>query len=181
MKLNTLCILICLLSSGIMYGQSDSAALWAPDTSSMPEILDYPLEIGPEVATSYDFADYTPINKFKYNKKIKTEDKPDKKAVYSLGLSTLLQQISDNLNVPFTYGSGDQYVILQFVVGKDSSLYNPEVLYSPGSEFSINASSVIEKLDSQFLPATKNGKPVDTIITIPVRFERKQEYLYGAG
>jgi hypothetical protein len=123
---------------------------------------------------------YQPVNRFKNNSKIKPEEKPDKKAVYSGGTGQLLDQISSQLLVPYHYTVADRYVIIRFVVGKDSMLYNPEILYTPGADYSINASNAIESLQDKFLPATKNGKPVDSILIIPVRFGRKSNP-YGEG
>ncbi len=185
MKLKTKLSIIYLLASCMAYGQSDTAKSGIYlDTLEEPVLLEKTVEtpfMDEMVATEapYEYVEYNPVNKFKYNKKIKTEEKPDKKAVYGQGLGELLKQISNSLSVPYGYGSENKYVILQFVVGRDSLLYNPEILYSPGTEYSINATAAIEKLQQQFLPATKNGKPVDTIITIPVRFERKSSNGYG--
>ena len=122
------------------------------------------------------YVDYIPVNKFKYNKKIKVEEKPDKQAVYSAGTSAFLEEIRYP-SLP-GYGAENCYVIIQFVVGKDSLLYNPEILYSKGAQYSVNATDVIERLMSKFTPAMKNGKPVDSIITVPVHFIRR-DYTSG--
>jgi hypothetical protein len=119
------------------------------------------------------------FNIFKNNSKIRPEQKPDKKALYSAGTGELLIEISNQLTVPYTYTDDSKYVIIQFVVGKDSMLYNPQVLYTPGAEYSINATKVIESLQQKFIPATKNGKPVDSVIIIPIRFTKRSE-LYPA-
>lgn len=140
-----------------------------------PAIIEEPYydDIGTTVEAIPAYAEYSTINKFKYSKKTKIEEKPDKKASYSMGTRAMLQEISDGVNVPYGYGSENTYVIIQFVVGKDSVLYNPEVLYTKGPQYSINATDIIEKLQYQFSPATKNGKPVDSVITIPVHFVRR--------
>jgi hypothetical protein len=140
-----------------------------------PPVLEEPYydDMGTTVEAVPAYAEYTTFNKFKYSKKTRIEEKPDKKASYSMGSRAMLQEISDGLNVPYGYGSENTYVIVQFVVGKDSVLYNPEVLYTRGPQYSINATDIIEKLQYQFSPATKNGKPVDSVITIPVHFIRR--------
>jgi hypothetical protein len=121
------------------------------------------------------------FNVFKNNSKIKPEEKPDKKASYSMGNGELLIEISRQLMVPFNYNDDNKYVIIQFVVGKDSMLYNPQVLYTPGAEYSINATKVIESLQEKFVPASKNGKPVDSIIIIPIRFVKHAASYYEKG
>lgn len=159
----------------------DSASLENMELIEDVRVMDAPAAMDIEAAMIAADADYiqdNALNKFRYNAKIKTEEKPDKKAVYSIGTGELLKHISLNVTVPYSYSGVSNYVILQFTVGADSMLYNPEILYSPGTEYSINATAVIEKLQFQFTPATKNGKPVATVIRIPIRFENNNEYRY---
>lgn len=121
-------------------------------------------------APAYEF---TPVNRFKHNSKLKVSTKPDQPARYSEGLGVMLRFIAGNVNLPYSYlmvGSSE-IVLVRVIVGKDSLLYNPEILYSPGSVYSVNAQDVIEKLPGGFIPATKNGIPVDSYMIIPVRFE----------
>jgi len=150
---------------------TQDAAMWMDSMAAVQEM------IGME-ATPAVYEEFNIYNKFKYNSKIKMEEKPDKKASYSLGSGELLKQFAMHLTVPYNYKNENKYVILKFVVGKDSLLYNPEILYSPGTEYSINATAVIEKLQERFLPATKNGKPVDTVIIIPIRFDQNSTQGY---
>lgn len=124
---------------------------------------------------------YEPLNQIKYNYKIKPVPNPDKKAYYSLGIHTLLENIYFNLRMPY-YGASNmklgeaQFVLLQVTIGKDSALYNVETLSTPGSAYTNNAKECLENLPYIFVPATKNGKPVDSIIIIPFRFEANLDY-----
>ena len=126
-------------------------------------------------------APYEPLNQIKYNYKIKPVPNPDKKAYYSQGIHAMLENIYFNLRMPY-YGAsnmklGDaQFVLLQVTIGKDSSLYNVETLSTPGSSYTNNAKECLENLPSKFVPATKNGKPVDSILIIPFRFEGNLDY-----
>lgn len=107
----------------------------------------------------------------------KIELNPDKPAVYFAGTSSLLTEIQGNLVVPYSYGQGAKYAFIEVTVGKDSMLYNPNVLYSPGSyDYSQNALTVLQNLEFNFIPASKNGKPVDSKIIIPIRFEALNKY-----
>lgn len=76
------------------------------------------------------------------------------------------------------YGEDAKYVILQITVGKDSMLYNPQVIYTEGNTYSNYAKQAVESLNLRFVPAKKNGKPVDSIIIIPIRFENTQRRKY---
>jgi hypothetical protein len=121
------------------------------------------------------------VNPIKTNYKIKPISNPDKKAVYSQGIHTMLENIYFNLRMPY-YGASNmklgeaQFVLIQVIVGKDSTLYNAEILSTPGSAFTNNAKECLENLPAKFTPATKNGKPVDSILIIPFRFEGNLDY-----
>ncbi len=124
---------------------------------------------------------YEPLNQIKYNYKIKPVPNPDKKAYYSVGIHAMLENIYFNLRMPY-YGASNmklgeaQFVLLQVTIGKDSALYNVETLSTPGSTYTNNAKECLENLPFKFVPATKNGKPVDSIIIIPFRFEGNLDY-----
>jgi|GEM_PF-4703889 len=117
--------------------------------------------------------EYSPLNRFKHNGKIKAQTATDKKAYYSEGIMAMLSFISANLSIPYRYerGGDPQIVLIRVIVGKDSMLYNPEFLTTQRSQFSVNAQEVIEQLPAGFIPATKNGKAVDSYLIIPIRFE----------
>lgn len=109
-----------------------------------------------------------PIEKKKITEIISNPDKPAK---YPGGIQTLMSKINDNLVVPYSYMNNAQFVYLEVVVGKDSMLYNANPLNTPGYNYTENAIAALEALDIKFIPATKNGKPVNSILVIPIRFE----------
>jgi hypothetical protein len=161
-------------TASIDYMYFDSAA--PVESIEMP--YDYNYDVAVPTINEFEMQFF---NIFKNNSKIKTEPKPDKKALYSTGTGQMLMEISRQLTVPYSYNDDSKYVIIQFVVGKDSMLYNPQVLYTPGAEYSINATKVIESLQQKFIPATKNGKPVDSVIIVPIRFTKQVAAYYEKG
>lgn len=129
-----------------------------------------PAEIGEVYADEPEIIYEKPVNRFIYKKDIKTEEHPDVQASYKAGTDSMLRELYEKVSVPYTYMGNDYYVLLQITVGKDSALYNPVALYSPGSSYTINAQHAVEQLQGKFNPATKKGVPVNSTIIIPVRF-----------
>lgn len=187
-----------LLTSGIVWSSSlqaqvepipqiepayDSTSIEvAPAVEEAPMLIEgdnyYDTDIAPVEAYAEPY--YFKFNAFKHNTKIKPVDNPDQKARYSGGIMDLLDNLSKNLTIPYNYGNiSVNFVLVKVVVGADSSLYNPEILSTPGSSYSINAQEAIEKLPGKFIPATKNGKPVDSILIIPIRFETRLNSNYN--
>lgn len=110
-------------------------------------------------------------NEFKTKTFAKLEANPDKPASYRGGIGVLMTELQGNLVVPYSYSVNPQFVILQVTVGKDSILYNPKILQTEGTNYSKNAKDAVQQLNLSFSPAMKNGKPVDSILLIPIRFE----------
>jgi hypothetical protein len=123
--------------------------------------------------------------KFLYDTKLKPVDNPDKKPSYSLGNNEMFEYFATQANCPYNHGNNSgQIVIIEFTVGKDSKLYNPKTLSTPGANFTRNAENIIKQLPGTFNPGTKNGKPVDSVIRIPVRFDYKlssNKYKYSTN
>lgn len=152
----------------------------APAMEEAPAIQEdyYGDEIG--VVEAYTEPNYYKLNAFKHNSKLKPIENPDQKARYSGGIMELLDNLSKNLTIPYNYSNiSVNFVLVKVVVGADSSLYNPEILSTPGSSYSINAQEAIEKLPGKFIPAMKNGKPVESILIIPIRFETRLNSNYN--
>ena len=139
---------------------------------SSPEMYEEAIETPYAIAEEAPM-EYSPLNRFKHNGKIKAQTATDKRAYYSEGIVAMLSFISANLSIPYRYerGGDPQIVLIRVIVGKDSALYNPEFLTTQRSQFSVNAQEVIEQLPASFIPATKNGKAVDSYLIIPIRFE----------
>ena len=111
------------------------------------------------------------FNEFSNKTIAKLEANPDKPARYPGGIGAMNSEIQENISLPYNYNNRAKYVVIQVTVGKDSMLYNPKVLYTEGSEYTRNAKDAIQALSKHFAPAMKAGKPVDSILLIPVRFE----------
>lgn len=127
---------------------------------------DYAIEAAPAEEEPIFF-----FNEFNTKTIAKLEASPDKAARYPGGISAMNTELQENLSLPYNYTSKARYVIVQVTVGKDSMLYNPKILHTEGSEYTRNAKDAIQSLSKRFIPATKAGKAVDSIILIPIRFE----------
>src|SRR5687767_11106371 len=111
MKLRKQISLLGILASFGAYGQTDTTEVIYYDTASIQEMemIDEPppmmeLQNTRSEPVYEETIEYQPVNKFKHNKKIKPEEKPDKKALYGPGTGELLRQISNNLRIPYGYG-----------------------------------------------------------------------------
>lgn len=111
------------------------------------------------------------FNEFSNKTIAKLEASPDKPARYPGGIGAMNTELQKNLSLPYNYTSKAKYVIVQVTVGKDSMLYNPKILHTEGTEYTRYAKDAIQALSKRFIPATKAGKAVDSILLIPIRFE----------
>lgn len=157
----------------IPYIEADTATAYDEEMPASVETIDgygdyddYAVTEAPAVEEPIIF-----FNEFNTKTIAKLEASPDKAARYPGGFGAMNSEIQENLFLPYNYTSKAKYVIVQVTVGKDSILYNPKILHTEGSEYTRNAKDAIQSLSKRFIPATKAGKPVDSIILIPVRFE----------
>jgi hypothetical protein len=111
------------------------------------------------------------FNEFNTKTFAKLELNPDKPARYLNGFGEMNTELQENLSLPYNYSTRAKYVIIQVTVGKDSMLYNPKVIHTEGTEYTRNAKDAIQSLSGRFVPAIKAGKPVDSTLLIPIRFE----------
>lgn len=142
-----------------------------PPVPVMEEMMDgdygdYAIEAAPAEEEPIFF-----FNEFNTKTIAKLEASPDKAARYPGGIGAMNTEIQENLSLPYNYTSKARYVIVQVTVGKDSILYNPKILHTEGSEYTRNAKDAVQSLSKRFIPATKAGKAVDSILLIPIRFE----------
>ncbi len=154
----------------------DSAAVYDEEMPPpvMEEMIDgdygdygeYAVEAAPAMEEPLVF-----FNEFNTKTIAKLEANPDKAARYPGGFGAMNAELQENLSLPYNYTSKARYVIVQVTVGKDSILYNPKILHTEGSEYTRNAKDAIQSLSKRFIPATKAGKAVDSILLIPIRFE----------
>jgi hypothetical protein len=134
---------------------------------------DYPLDAAVEAPAVEEPSRTLPFKAF-----TNIEINPDNKAIYKTGLFMLMKDIENVLYVPYSYNrkAVAKYVFIEVTIGTDSMMYNPNVLHTPGTEYSRNAMSALEKLEGKFVPATKKGKAVVSKIIIPIRFEYENNY-----
>jgi hypothetical protein len=116
-------------------------------------------------------APMTFFNEFNTKTFAKLELNPDKPARYLNGFGEMNTELQESLSLPYNYSTRAKYVIIQVTVGKDSMLYNPKVIHTEGTEYTRNAKDAIQSLSGRFVPAMKAGKPVDSTLLIPIRFE----------
>ena len=113
---------------------------------------------------------------------IDAEKKPiqdDKNKVYTIvqqmpqfpgGEDSLLNFISKNLKYPNTEDDYMGRVICRFIVNKDGSVSNIEVVRSLETSFDAEAIKVL-KLLPNFIPGKQNGNPVRVYYTLPISFK----------
>jgi outer membrane biosynthesis protein TonB len=90
--------------------------------------------------------------------------------VPSGGKDTFVRYISENLRRPASMLTGEQVaVITEFRVKADGSVDSIKVTSSPGKMFSDEAIRII-KQGPLWMPAMKNGKPVDDKVSIRIEF-----------
>jgi protein TonB len=86
------------------------------------------------------------------------------------GEDSLLNFISKNLKYPNTEDDYMGRVICRFIVNKDGSVSNIEVVRSLETSFDAEAIKVL-KLLPNFIPGKQNGNPVRVYYTLPISFK----------
>ena len=96
---------------------------------------------------------------------------PDKYAMYPDGMQGVINHVSKNLNYPRNALSKriQGSVILKFVVEKDGSIKEIEILQSADQELNTEAIRVLKKLKT-WVPGYKDEKPVRVSYTFPFNF-----------
>ncbi len=87
------------------------------------------------------------------------------------GIPAFMKYLQDNMRYPeIANRDGTQgRVIVQFVVDKDGSVKNPNIIRSVDKELDAEAIRLV-KASPKWQPGRKKGEPVATIFTIPVVF-----------
>lgn len=98
----------------------------------------------------------------------------EKKAEYPGGMQTLYQFLSKNMDYPKIARENQiaGRVILQFVVEKDGTITNIEILRDIGGGCGAEAARVISQMP-KWKPAVQNDLVVRSRFTLPVRFQLK--------
>lgn len=89
------------------------------------------------------------------------------------GIKELMKFIEKHIYFPEGYEdtSTDKRVIVQFVVEKDGSITDPQIVYSKDSKLNEIALEVVSKFPA-FKPGVQYEEPVRVQYTVPIRFKR---------
>ena len=86
------------------------------------------------------------------------------------GMGALMQYLSDNIRYPEEKDIQGR-VIVRFVVGKDGSISNAQVVKSVHPSFDAEALRIINNMP-KWIPGTQNGKPVNVKYAVPISFRK---------
>ena len=95
---------------------------------------------------------------------------------YPGGMEALMQYLMNNIRYPESAMKANEQgrVIINFVVNKDGSVSDPEILKGVSDALDKEAVRVVESLP-KWSPGTVNGKPVDCYFTLPVNFRLQND------
>lgn len=85
------------------------------------------------------------------------------------GMGALMQYLSDNIRYPEEKCIQGR-VIVSFVVDKDGSISNAQVVKSVHPSFDAEALRIINNMP-KWIPGTQNGKPVNVKYVVPINFK----------
>lgn len=93
---------------------------------------------------------------------------------YPGGMENLYKFLSKTINYPIVLKENkvEGKVICSFIVGKDGSLSEFEIVNKPEPLFAEETIRVM-KLMPKWIPGKQNGKPVNVKFTLPVKFQLK--------
>jgi TonB family protein len=103
------------------------------------------------------------------NQPEKAANSADVMPEYPGGFTALMQYLIENIQYPKTSEMKVGQVVVQFVIDKDGSVKDPEVVKSLSPEYDAEAVRVISSLPN-FTPGTSNGEPVAVTFNLPIQF-----------
>ncbi|MBO7579241.1 MAG: TonB family protein [Prevotella sp.] len=86
------------------------------------------------------------------------------------GMGALMQYLSHNIRYPEEKDIQGR-VLVSFVVGKDGSISNAQVVKSVHPSFDAEALRIINNMP-KWIPGTQNGKPVNVKYVVPISFRK---------
>jgi TonB family protein len=86
------------------------------------------------------------------------------------GMGALMQYLSHNIHYP-EESDVQGRVIVSFVIGKDGSISNAQVVKSLHPSFDAEALRIINNMP-KWIPGTQNGKPVNVKYAVPISFRK---------
>lgn len=99
---------------------------------------------------------------------VQVENQPD----FPGGMEALMRYLSNNIRYPEEAHKANEQgkVIVKFVVKKDGSVKDPEIVNGVSKSLNEEALRVVSGLP-KWIPGTVDGKPVDCIFTLPINFK----------
>ena len=88
---------------------------------------------------------------------------------YPGGLSKFYKEVANKFNAPEVGSSKELTVFVAFVVEKDGTMSNVKVLKDPGYGMGAEAMKVLQSIKKKWKPGIKNGKPVRTAYSLPIK------------
>lgn len=88
---------------------------------------------------------------------------------YPGGLAKFYKEVANKFNAPEIGTSKELKVFVAFVVEKDGTMSNIRVLQDPGYGMGAEAIKVLESIKKKWKPGIKNGKPVRTAYSLPIK------------
>lgn len=88
---------------------------------------------------------------------------------YPGGLAKFYKEVANKFNAPEIGTSKELKVFVSFVVEKDGTMSNIKVIQDPGYGMGAEAIKVLESIKKKWKPGIKNGKPVRTAYSLPIK------------
>ena len=97
----------------------------------------------------------------------------DKQPSFPGGMSKFYSYVAQNFNTPETAFSNSIKVYVSFVIEKDGSMTDIQVMRNPGYGLDKEAIRVLKSLKTKWTPGILNGKPVRTAYNLPILVQQK--------
>ena len=88
---------------------------------------------------------------------------------YPGGLAKFYKEVANKFNAPEIGTSKELKVFVSFVVEKNGTMSNIRALQDPGYGMGAEAIKVLESIKKKWKPGIKNGKPVRTAYSLPIK------------
>lgn len=100
-------------------------------------------------------------------------NKVEQEPTYPGGLATLLKNLAQNIRYPMIAAENNIQgnVVVRFIVEKDGSITNPEVIKKVDPDLDREALRVVRKLGKMSSPGKINGRAVRSYYSVPVNFK----------
>lgn len=93
----------------------------------------------------------------------------DKLPEYPNGIEQFYQYVAKNFKTPDLEEGQILTVLVSFIIEKDGSMNHVKVLRNPGYEMDKEAIRVLQALKTKWKPGIKNGNPVRTEYSLPIK------------